>query len=36
MGGNNEKPHVGFPEKVLENKMELLVEKGFKVVVIEQ
>jgi len=40
MGSNNnnsnEKPHVGFPEKVLESKMELLVQKGFKVVVIEQ
>mmetsp|Transcript_67146 Transcript_67146/g.57002 ORF Transcript_67146/g.57002 Transcript_67146/m.57002 type:complete len:91 (+) Transcript_67146:343-615(+) len=41
MGGGqapkeNCKPHVGFPEKVLESKMELLVQKGFKVVVIEQ
>jgi DNA mismatch repair protein MSH6 len=35
-GTSSGKPHVGFPEKCLEAKMELLVEKGFKVVVVEQ
>ena len=36
MGNDPKKLHVGFPEKVLENKAEKLVAAGFKIAVIEQ
>jgi DNA mismatch repair protein MSH6 len=36
MGNDPNKLHVGFPEKVLEEKAAILVESGFKVAVIEQ
>ena len=36
MGNDSRKLHVGFPEKVLENKAEKLVAAGFKIAVIEQ
>ena len=36
MGNDPKKLHVGFPEKVLENKAEKLVQAGFKIAVIEQ
>ena len=36
MGNDPKKLHVGFPEKVLEEKAYLLIQSGFKVAVIEQ
>ena len=36
MGNDPKKLHVGFPEKVLENKAEKLIAAGFKIAVIEQ
>lgn len=36
MGNDQKKAHVGFPEKALEKNGKILVEKGLKVVVVEQ
>ncbi|CAG9323485.1 unnamed protein product [Blepharisma stoltei] len=36
MGNDRKKAHVGFPEKVLEKNAKILVERGHKVVVVEQ
>ena len=34
--GGAKKLHIGFPEKVLDKYLEILVNNGFKVAVIEQ
>lgn len=36
MGNEQKKAHVGFPEKALEKNAAILIEKGLKVVVVEQ